>query len=141
MKITFLVPFRGLSGGLKVISTYGNSFLRRGYDVTIIYPKRKDLSFKNRIKASIKNKFLKKKDHLDYFKGNLLSVESFNEKDLPISDIYIATGWQTADFLYNTKIDRNKIIYFVQHLETWDGDSAKVLDTYKNSKNIISYVS
>lgn len=38
MKINFILPFIGLSGGVKVVFEYANRLAEEGHDVKVIYP-------------------------------------------------------------------------------------------------------
>ena len=95
MDITFLVPFKGIAGGLRVVTCYGNALLRRGHRVTVVYPKR-DLPFKERLKREAKRTLLHERDSLDAFCGRLLEVPEISAEHIPDGDCIIATAFQTA---------------------------------------------
>ena len=131
MNIAFLVPYKGLSGGLKVITTYANSFLRKGHIVTIFYPNKKTIGFRKILKGIIKDFFLKSKDHLDFFHGTLIAKDKIISEDIQAFDAVIATGWETAEVLGELNISNKKKFYFIQGFETWGGQIERVLATYK----------
>jgi len=131
MRINFLVPCKDLAGGLKVVTAYGNALLRRGHEVTVIYPERK-FPFKEKWRRKIKNWLRPTKDHLDFFQGKLSQVDAITEANVPSADILIATAWQTVEESKNFPQSKGKKIYLIQHYETWSGETNQVDETYKN---------
>ena len=97
MDITFLVPFKGIAGGLRVVTCYGNALVRRGHRVTVVYPKR-EFPLKERIKREAKRALLHERDHLDAFRGTLLEVPAISAEHMPKGDCLVATAFQTAQW-------------------------------------------
>jgi len=130
MDITFLAPCKDLSGGIKVISIYANKLLEYGHNVTVVYPK-KQIPLLRKLKRETL-KFLKnEKDHLDYFNGRLLAVETVNEQTVPKGDILIATAWETAEWAKNLSHAKGEKYYFIQGYETWGGQKERVNKTLR----------
>ena len=61
MKINFVIPFKRLSGGIRVVFLYANYLVGKGHDVVCYMPmvsyKGKDQSALFRLKASLSNTF------------------------------------------------------------------------------------
>lgn len=130
MKITFLVPCKDLAGGLKVVTAYGNALLRRGHEVTVIYPKRM-FPLKEKLRKEIKGWLNDDRDHLDFFQGKLLEVEAITEENIPSADILIATAWQTVEESKDFDSSKGKKFYFIQHYETTTRDTEETDKSYK----------
>jgi len=128
MDITFLAPCKDLSGGIKVISIYANKMLERGHNVTVVYPK-KQLPWLRRIKHSTIEFLKNEKDHLDYFEGRLLAVDTVDEQSVPDGDILIATAWETAEWAFNLSTAKGCKYYFIQGYETWSGQKERLHKT------------
>ena len=116
MDITFLVPFKGIAGGLRVVTCYGNALIRRGHRVTVVYPKR-DLAFRERLRRNIRRVILNEKDHLDTFRGSLLEVPVIDRKHVPDGDCIIATAFQTAQLAAELPDRCGRKFYLIQGYE------------------------
>lgn len=130
MNITFLAPCKDLSGGIKVIATYGNKLTELGHKVTVAYPKSTQ-PLRRRIKRSVLKIIKNEKDHLDRFKGNLIAVSEFSDRTIPDGDALIATAWETAEWSQNLSDTKGEKFYFVQGHEVWNGQTERVYDTLK----------
>ncbi len=142
MKINFLIPTTGLTGGIKVIFEHANRLARKGHQIHLIYPYVlcKDANFKGKILGAIKKirRFLLrliKKDKVKWFtldsQINLIRVWNLAEKNIPDADITVATANETADWLIDYFKTKGEKIYFIQDYEIWTRDTKKVEATYE----------
>ena len=136
-------PFRPI-GGLKVVCEYANRLAEAGYKTTIAYsitpPKPYDVTNTGAAKALCK--------HMVKLLFNLytsqswfnldsrveeIAVWNFEQKRVPKSDIYVATGVRTAYYLdkYVTEEMRQKKFYLIQDFENWGCPDSFVSDSYK----------
>lgn len=125
MKINFVMPGLGDSGGIKVIQRYAEMMKALGEDVCVYCPiKAYNL---HRYKSEIKNKihqiyctaktlisFLKKE------KKNVKWVWKINNKSIREADVIIATMWATAFDVKELCEEKGRKFYFVQDFEIWD---------------------
>jgi glycosyltransferase involved in cell wall biosynthesis len=130
MNITFLAPCKDLSGGIKVIATYGNKLVERGHDVTVVYPRR-PIDSLNALKQRTLKILKREQDHLDRFKGKLLAVDSVNENSVPTGDILIATAWETAEWAGRLSAAKGRKFYLIQGHEVWNSPKERVYETLK----------
>jgi glycosyltransferase involved in cell wall biosynthesis len=130
MNITFLVPCKDLAGGLRVVAAYGNALLRRGHNVTVVYPRRR-LPARETLRRQVKRWVYREWDHLDRFQGKLLKVRSIGERHMPDADCLIATAWETAEWAKDFSRRCGKKFYLIQHYETWSGDQTRVDATFR----------
>ena len=152
-KVTFLLPRTGEVpiGGFKIVYEYGNRLAQRNVQVTFVYGivSRKDLSFLLSFFYRVFRffRFIKYKYFVDYkttvwFKTNPeishKLVYSLSERNIPKSDIIIATSWATAFWLNDyCCIEPSGKYYFIQHFEDWHAGKDKVITTWKMNLNKI----
>lgn len=132
MKINFLVPCNDLSGGLRVVTTYANGLLRKGHDVKVFCPQ-PNISTTCRAKSYIKQLLTQKinETHLDRFKGELISFNPENLKEIPQADAVFATAWQTAKWSMQLPNFHGERFYLIQGYETWTGQQELVDKTFR----------
>lgn len=142
MKITFVLPDIGISGGVKVVFNLASYLRIKGHDVSIIYPlmglrppEVKWYNIRNlvsRIKGAI-TKLYKKNNYLGWFGCNvdLIRVPTLAERYIPDADIIVATWWQTAYYVSGYNQKKGIKFYLIQHYEIWGGPKEEVENTYK----------
>lgn len=102
LRITIVLPGRGLSGGVRVVATYGNKLIERGHQVTIVCLRHRlhwrPRPLLRRIYRDVCIGSGLQRDHLHDFKGLLLSSRAEDLSDrVPSGDVVVATHWLTAD--------------------------------------------
>lgn len=125
MKITFILPYAGLSGGIRVVAIYADRLKNRGHDVTVISVPKQPPTVKQRIKALLKErKWLVQNhgpshlDNVDVQHNILEKYRPIENDDVPHADAVIATWWETAEWINRFKLSKGTKFYFVQHHET-----------------------
>ena len=140
MRITFILPGIGLSGGVKAVFELANHLHKRGHNVSIAYPllpmnsgaKWYNLkSLASRALGIAGN--LKRGVHVDWFKleAHLIRVPTLAERYIPDADIIAATWWETAYYVSNYSKRKGEKFYLIQHYETWGGPEEEVNNSYK----------
>jgi glycosyltransferase involved in cell wall biosynthesis len=140
MKITFILPSIGLSGGVKAVLEFANYLHIRGHDVSIVYPLRpmgsigKWYNFKNliyKVKGTISN--FKRGNQIGWFnlKAKLIRTPTLSERFIPDADIIVATWWETAYYVNGYGNSKGEKFYLIQHYEIWGGPKEKVDETYR----------
>jgi glycosyltransferase involved in cell wall biosynthesis len=149
LRISFIIPFTGIPGGIAVVLEYYRQLTALGHDVNIYYPL---LPYKiyhsscPRWKRfpSIMKKFLsntiKSKRYLTLFseKIPIIPVININNFTIPNADAVIATAWPTAYDVACLSPEKGEKFYFVQGYEIWGGCTGKVDDSYRLPLNIIA---
>lgn len=140
MKINFILPFKRMTGGIRVAYIYANYLVDQGHDVVCYVPmlsyKGKDQSFLYRLKASLGNT-LKRDDWFDK-KFKLKLVPIIANRFIRDADVTIATAWQTAYDVNNFSDSKGKKVYLVQDIEIFNGDTQLVENSYKLPLEIIT---
>jgi len=124
MKITFVLPHAGLSGGIRVIAIYAKKLREQGHDIFVVSQPLPQPSLKQKIKSWLKGKANAKsntsKSHFDGIKVNHKILETCRpvvDEDVPSADVIIATWWKTAHWVAQLSPEKGKKFYFIQHHE------------------------
>ncbi|MDT3435559.1 glycosyltransferase family 4 protein [Haloarcula sp. 1CSR25-25] len=136
MKVNFILPGVGLTGGNRVVFEYANRLTKRGHRINIIYPtipsrmSEKWTAPKPRIRQvskTLSRSFTS--NEVDWFELNVpvqqiptLSPNfiKYFEHGIPDADVTIATAWQTAYTVSALDDSKGEKVHFVQHYEIWD---------------------
>lgn len=139
LKICFILPTLGNSGGVQIILSIANILAESGNDVDIVYPVippningwrfKKPFEFVkligwiplNIIRFNRK-KYLEKYKYINF--KQILTLKNIPQ----CYEKYVATWWETAVFL--KKLKNKEKIYFIQADETWNGNEQSVKETY-----------
>ena len=135
MKITFILPGIGLTGGVKVAFEYANHLQARGHEVSIVYPlillplliRDPWRTSKGIVRTILEGNKVKWFD----LKANLIRTPTLAERYIPDADIIVATWWRTVRYVNSYGEDKGKKFYLIQHYEIWDGPKEMVDKTYK----------
>ncbi len=143
MKISFLLPCLGRDpiGGLKIVYQYADGLAGRGHEVAIVHPafmSSEPVGVLRRLRGHVL-KFLAKRamggwtpDSWFKFRNavELKWVPALLPIFVPISDVYVATWWQTAEHLAKWAVPAQRL-YLIQHYEIWGGPDDRVLATWR----------
>lgn len=140
MKITFILPGIGVSGGVKAVFEFANHLRKRGHDVFVVYgliPKSFEVKWndlRNLVVGALstvaKSKLGARVKWFD-LKANLRRVPTLAERFIPDADIVVATWWETAYCVSSYNKTKGEKFYLIQHYEIWGGPEDKVNNTYK----------
>jgi glycosyltransferase involved in cell wall biosynthesis len=144
--VTFVLPFGGVTpiGGFKIVYEYANRLSGRGWHVRVAHPVFSEgpteivsTPIVARMRQRLGYHWRRiRNDYRDYrpdswFNVNpaveLIYPETAESRHLPSSDVWIATAWQTAEWVSQLSGAR---LYLIQHLETWGGSEAEVMKTW-----------
>jgi len=139
MKITFILPYVGISGGVRSTFELANRLQDRGHTVSVVYPlipMRHGTNWYNlrglihRTMRVITN--FKQGRRVEWFdlKVNLMRVPTLAERYIPKGDIVVAIWWETAYFIAKYNKNKGEKFYFIRHYETWGGPEDAVNKTY-----------
>lgn len=132
MKITFILPFAGLQGGIRVLATYAKRLQDRGHEVLVIsVPAETSLGWK--VKSFIRGGWTTdlKASHFD---GLLVEhrvlerVRPVTDADVPDSDVVIATYYKTAYGVMQLSPKKGAKVIFIQGYEIENGEHNPKLD-------------
>lgn len=141
MRITFILPQVGTTGGMRVVATYADRLQRRGHDVQVVstpakpMPVIEKLRYKKRgWKIPDPNRKPRSYfDDLDVPHNILDRFRPVTDRDVPDADAVIATWWETAEWVHRLSPSKGAKVFFIQHDEsTFDHQPTKrVLATWR----------
>jgi glycosyltransferase involved in cell wall biosynthesis len=127
MRISFVLPTVGMSGGIKVVAIYAKKLADKGYEVVLVSPPAKEPTFRQKLKSLLKGsgwpKVKVEESHLDGLGLNHVVLETYRpvtDSDLPDADVVIATWWETAEWVNVLSPSKGAKVYFIQHHEVFD---------------------
>jgi glycosyltransferase involved in cell wall biosynthesis len=125
VKITFVLPHAGLSGGVRVVAIYADYLQRAGHTVTCISTPRRDISRWSKAKRLLSGNFkpheLRGPTHLDDVDVPHHVIERFRpvvDSDVPDADVVVATWWETAEWVAALSPAKGVKTHLIQHDET-----------------------
>lgn len=134
MRITFVLPPVDLSGGVRVVAVYAERLKRRGHEVVAVSPPHRQPTWRERVRfwwrgtpppaeaRSGPSHF----DDVDVEHRELDDYRPIVAKDLPDSDLVIATWWETAEWVNDLPASKGAKVHFIQDYEIWNGQKDRV---------------
>ncbi len=128
MKITFVLPTLGLTGGLRVLSIYTELLQKRGDKIFIVStpPPQPTLIqqlrwlLRGRGWQSGSKKELSHFDKVDVESRVLETYGPITDKDIPDADTIVATWWETAELVAKLSPSKGTKVYFLEHYDAFD---------------------
>ncbi len=127
MKITFVLPYAGLAGGIRVVAIYAKLLQKLGHDVFVVSQPQRPISSRRQIKSLLKDqKLISTKnspshfDKLDVSHKIIEKNRPITDSDVPNADVVVATWWETAEWVANLSSSKGAKAYFIQHHEVHD---------------------
>jgi glycosyltransferase involved in cell wall biosynthesis len=125
MRITFVLPYASLNGGVRAVAMHAQHLARRGHEVTIVSTPRKAPPLRRRVGDLFKGRGwsspARGPSHLDGVSGITHTVidrfRPIGDADVPEADVVIATWWETAEWVAELSPSRGSKVYFIQHHE------------------------
>lgn len=127
MKITFVLPFAGLAGGIRVVAIYAERLKKRGHEVFVVSLPADPISPVEQIKSLLKGQgwisTTKEPSHFDGLDVEHRIIERrrpIADSDVPDADVVVATWWETAEWVATMSESKGAKAYFIQHDERFD---------------------
>ncbi|MBD1804007.1 glycosyltransferase family 4 protein [Microcoleus sp. FACHB-SPT15] len=126
MKITFVLPFAGLAGGIRVAAIYAERLKKRGHEVFVVSLPPDPISPLQQVKSLLKGKGLLSNKEGSHFDGVdvphrvLDRCRPITDADVPDADVVIATWWETAEWVAKMSEAKGAKAYFIQHHEIFE---------------------
>jgi len=110
VRITFLVPGRGLVGNIKVMGEYAGRLRARGHEVRVLY-RRSPRNLKGLLRQWLSRR---PTDALDDSGCPLAPVRAFGPEVVPDGDVVIATGLPTVRAAAALPPQKGRLVHIVQ---------------------------
>jgi glycosyltransferase involved in cell wall biosynthesis len=135
MKITFVLPYAGLAGGIRVVAIYAERLRQRGHQVFIVSMPWPEMPFRHKVKRFLKGEGWPEKmssdSHLDGLNIPCKVLDKWRpvvDADVPDADVVVATWWETAEWVASLSESKGAKAYFIQHYEAHDGQPKQRVD-------------
>ena len=146
MKITFIIPFIVLTGGIKAPMEYANQLHDLGHHVILIYPRESPyLQFAKGQRHTVRSSLAKLRGEIRYWasklsgrnelrwfdlRAKLIRAPDLSERYIPDGDIVVAVDWTTAEWVNKYGENKGKKFYLIQGYEIWSGPKDRVEATW-----------
>jgi glycosyltransferase involved in cell wall biosynthesis len=128
MKITFVLPTLGLTGGMRVLSIYTELLQKRGDKIFIVSTSPRQATLIQQLRWLLRGRGWqsppkKEQSHFDKVDVENQVLETYRpitDKDIPDADIIMATWWETAEWVAKLSPSKGTKVYFLQHYEAFD---------------------
>lgn len=145
LRITIILPFPGMFGGIRVALTYARNLRDLGHVVTVIAQPASRIAWKQRVE-----------DFLRRRKRHVAPVHPFAEElgsdfrmlevarpvvddDVPEGDVVVATWWETAEWVARLAQSKGRKFYLLQDYEVFPGlPRDRVVATYSLGLTMIA---
>lgn len=134
MRITFVLPFAGLQGGVRVVAIYADRLARRGHNVVVISTP-PTVRMRSRVKSFVLGRgWQGTLQEPSYFEGInvkhrvLEQVRSVMDRDVPDADVVVATYYTTVDGVERLSPTKGAKAIFIQNYEVEEGKPNPKLD-------------
>jgi glycosyltransferase involved in cell wall biosynthesis len=129
MKITFLLPYASIAGGIRVAAIYAQKFTEMGHQVTVISQGKSEPSPQTRWRRNLRKLVNPRKrrsrkkpptQQLDFLGDRHIQITRpfpLNPEDIPDADVIIATWWETAFAISELPPEKGRKFYLIQHHE------------------------
>jgi glycosyltransferase involved in cell wall biosynthesis len=132
MRITFVLPYAGLQGGIRVIAIYAERLAARGHKVTVISDPL-EITMRDRVRSLVLGVGLPQPEP-SYFDGIdvehrvLDTFRPVTNADVPDSDVVVATYYTTAEGVLRLSAAKGAKAIFIQNYEMEEGKPNPRLD-------------
>lgn len=140
LRICWVLPGTGLSGGVKSTRLLAEAMVARGHDVTIAYPQSGPPwpsplqvgRFARRAMKALRSRSAES-HHLETSTARLIPVAGHDvlPRHVPDADVVIGTWWETLESLLHWPAEKGIRAHFVRHHEIFGGDPERVRATYR----------
>ncbi len=132
MKITFVLPYAGLQGGIRVIAYHAERLARRGHEVRLISTPQPS-SIRRSVKSLLLGKGIPRAepsyvDQLDLPHRVLDSIRPVTDADVEDGDVVVATFYTTARGVLQLAPSKGAKAIFIQSYEVEEGRPNPMLD-------------
>jgi glycosyltransferase involved in cell wall biosynthesis len=133
MRVTFVLPFAGLQGGIRVVAIYADRLARRGHKVVVISTPPTD-SMRSKVKSFVCGRGWRIDPEPSYLEGinvehrMLEQVRPVIDTDVPDADVVVATYYTTAYGVQRLSPAKGAKAIFIQNYEVVEGKPNPKLD-------------
>ena len=136
MRVTFVLPYAGLSGGARVLAIYADRLRRRGHEVIVFSIPLTRRSLVGKLKSLLRGRGWPRdpEPESSYFDGIgvphhiLETARPIVDDDLPDADVVLATFWATGPWVAALSPKKGAKAILLQGYETSPGREEPAID-------------
>jgi len=133
VRVTFVLPFVNLTGGIRVLLDYANWLHDAGHEVTVVYP-----TWPYRFQYTRQQQWTEFNKHRHQngrvpwvdLRCRLLRVPTIRSIFLPRADLVIATAWPTVEDVRRLSASRGRKLHIAFHHESGTGPEDRIRAIY-----------
>ncbi|HTL30941.1 MAG TPA: glycosyltransferase family 4 protein [Tepidisphaeraceae bacterium] len=135
MRITFVLPYAGLSGGVRVVATYARRLKERGHDVGVVSTPRRPRGFRDKARSLLRGEgWSGAHNHGSHFAADIEHhvIDCWRpivDSDVPDGDVVVATWWETAEWAWKLSPSKGTKVHFVQGYEAFGSQPTQRVDS------------
>lgn len=135
MKFTFVIPYDGVNGGIRVVSDYARELIRRGHSVTVVH-RMPPSTWRHKIRSGLARLSHRTLDSRSFLASKgiptiLARVDNEIPAEIvPDADVVVATWWETARWVATYPASKGTKVYLIQHDERVFHQGAEVEATW-----------
>lgn len=121
MRITFVLPHAGMSGGIRVAAIHAHALARRGHSVFVVSQPYPTPDWRRRIRAWVRGRspvpagaHRSHLDGVDVPHRVLERPRPVTDLDVPDADVVVATWWETAEWVAKLSPRKGARAYLIQ---------------------------
>lgn len=135
LRITFVLPYAGIAGGIRVLAIYAQRLRQRGHHVHVVSRDWIPRGWRNKAYAALRkwrHRIAPRGDDpldpshfddLDIPMTRIMEDRPVVEADVPDADVVVATWWETANWVKALSPRKGAKAYFVQDYGAHEGQS------------------
>ena len=143
LRISWVMPHTGLSGGIKSTRLLAEAMVARGHEVSIAYlemappPWPSPLHvgrFARRAIRALRDRPGPAAHHLQTSTARLIPVSGnrIDPDHVPDADFVIGTWWETLEWMRSWPASKGAQAHFIRHYEIFGGDAERVKQVYRD---------
>jgi glycosyltransferase involved in cell wall biosynthesis len=134
VRVTFVIPFVNLTGGIRMVLDSANALHDAGHRVTVVYP-----AFPYRFHFTRAQQLRELRHELRrpvrvpwlHLRCRLVRVPLVRSPFLPGADVVVATSWPTAHDVARLRPSRGKRVHLTMHHEGGTGPEDRIRAVYR----------
>lgn len=133
MRITVVLPFVNLTGGIRQVLDYANRLHDAGHVVTVVYPTwpyRFHFGWRDQLRECRRQMFTPARIEWFDLRCRLRRIPFVAGVFLPPADLVIAVSWPVAHGVARLDSTRGRKVYLVFHHESGTGPERRITDSY-----------
>jgi glycosyltransferase involved in cell wall biosynthesis len=146
VRITFVLPYAGLAGGIRGIAQYSGRLRQRGHEVLVVSTPKLRATLGDRLLSCLTGNGWQRDpvsgpSHLDNVDVSHKIIDRFRpvtDEDVPEADVVVATWWVTARWVAKLSASKGAKAYFMQDYGMDGQELRRIIPTWSLPLHILT---